>query len=287
MSRSAAAGRRTLPSVAPAADRRFRRADVPVGRRRLTRTVWRGARWAIPVLLMAGAVVWGGVVLAGSDALRVRDVVVVGNRQLTVTDVETLLQGIRGENILRVDLDAYAARVRDSAWVADASLFRVLPARVEVRLRERQPMAIARHAGHLYLVDDTGIIIDEYSARYRAFDLPVVDGLVTDASDGSLLVDPDRVRLTTGFLAAFRDQPALVRRFSQVDVSSARDARVLLDDDPAWLHLGQEDFAGRIRRYLEMRPTLHDRFDEIDYVDLRFDARVYVQGTHGRRTGAR
>jgi hypothetical protein len=58
---------------------------------------------------------------------------------------------------------------------------------------------------------------------------------------------------------------------------------VLFDDDPAWLHLGREAFAERVRRYLELRDALQDRFDGIDYVDLRFDERIYL---HGRETPA-
>jgi hypothetical protein len=34
----------------------------------------------------------------------------------------------------------------------------------------------------------------------------------------------------------------------------------------------------RVRRYLELRQALQDRFDGIDYVDLRFDERIYLRG---------
>jgi cell division septal protein FtsQ len=286
MSPAGGSVRRGLPGVAPSTDRRFRRSDAPVDRRRrLTRTVWRSVRWMFPASLVVGALVWGGVAVAGSAAFRIRDVVVTGNERLTATEIQSLAAGLRGENLLQVDLAHYAAQIRESAWVADVLIFRVLPATVEIRIRERHPIAIARHDQRLYLVDDTGIIIDEYQPAYRAYDLPVIDGLVTSAPGGELLADPERVRLADALLTAFRGRPDLLTRLSQIDVSTGRDARVLFDDDPAWLHLGQEAFGERLGRYLELRPTLRNRFNEIDYVDLRFGERIYVQGRPDRQAG--
>jgi cell division septal protein FtsQ len=62
-----------------------------------------------------------------------------------------------------------------------------------------------------------------------------------------------------------------------VDVSDAHDAVVLLDGDSALLHLGDDKFLERVESYLELSPALRERVTEIDYVDLRFDPRVYVR----------
>jgi hypothetical protein len=62
-----------------------------------------------------------------------------------------------------------------------------------------------------------------------------------------------------------------------VDVADARDAVVMLDRDPARLHLGDQDFVARLESYLELSPALHSRVPQIDYVDLRFDRRVFVR----------
>ena len=57
-----------------------------------------------------------------------------------------------------------------------------------------------------------------------------------------------------------------------------RDASVvLLDGDSALLHLGDDKFLERVQSYLELSPALRERVVDIDYVDLRFDPRVYVR----------
>ena len=90
--------------------------------------------------------------------------------------------------------------------------------------------------------------------------------------------------LASRVLAALQQQPELARLVSQIDVSDARDAVVLLKNDTAVLKVGDEKFAERLQSYLELAPTLRERVDGIDYVDLRFDERVYVRPRADDRT---
>jgi hypothetical protein len=52
---------------------------------------------------------------------------------------------------------------------------------------------------------------------------------------------------------------------------------ILLDDDPAELRVGDSRFLERVESYLSLSDALHQRVPAIDYVDLRFDGRVYVR----------
>ena len=50
-----------------------------------------------------------------------------------------------------------------------------------------------------------------------------------------------------------------------------------VQDDAALLHLGEDKFLERVQSYVDLAPALRQRVPEIDYVDLRFDERVYVR----------
>ena len=84
-------------------------------------------------------------------------------------------------------------------------------------------------------------------------------------------------------IAALTRSKQIGSRLSEVDVTDAHDAVVLLDGDPALLHLGDDKFLERVQSYLELSPALRERVTEIDYVDLRFDPRVYVRPAGDRR----
>jgi cell division septal protein FtsQ len=213
-----------------------------------------------------------------ASALQVQRIVVRGNVRLSAGEVHSLIAGLRGSSIVIADLSAYRERLLDSPWVADVALRRVLPSTVEVFISERDPLALCRIRSQLYLVDRTGTIIDEFGPKYANFDLPIVDGAVNEAS-GEPLVNPTRIALAARVIDDVAADNALAARLSQVDVSNLHDAVVLLDGDPALLHLGTSKFAERLRRYTELAERLRETVPDIDYADLQFDDRIYVKPT--------
>jgi cell division protein FtsQ len=257
-------------------DKRFRRPDVrPAGRRRLASWCWRLARVCVAVAVIAGSGYGLAHVLLSSRMFVIGRVLVHGNTRLSTAEVEALVQGLRGQQILRADLDIYRQHLMESPWVASAAMRRVLPGTIDVRITERTPMAIARIAERLYLVDASGVIVDEFGPEYREFDLPVVDGLVPAGTTTS--VDESRAALTREFLGALQADAALRQRVSQIDVSDSHDVVVLLDGDKTIVHLGDAKFLARLRTYQDLAPALQSRLKDIDYVDMRFDERVYVK----------
>jgi cell division protein FtsQ len=210
-----------------------------------------------------------------SRYLAVSHLVVRGNARLSTGEVQALLDGLSGQNILRVDFADYRQKLMDSPWVSDAMMWRVLPSTVGVQIVERVPMAVARLGQELFLVDERGVIIDEFGPQYQDFDLPLVDGLVRSApAGGKAAANAAAVALTERFLEALRPQPDLRHRVSQIDVSDAHDVVALLNDSPTLLHLGEARFVERINMYLDLAPTLAQQFKEVDSVDLRFDERA-------------
>jgi cell division protein FtsQ len=265
-------------AVAAPADRRFRRAHVKPGRRRAR---WRAIAWpalqfGVLVPLAGYAAYQGGAVMREARVLRIDRVAVRGNQWLSQGEALAVLDGLRGENILWADLDAARERLLASPWVREAALRRSLPSTVEALVVERQPMALARLDGALYLVDERGSVIDAYGPRYVDFDLPIVDGLT--AAPGAPREDQrERADLAAQIIGALQADPDVARRLSQIDVGDLQNAGVILDGDPAVLYIGRERFLARVRSYVQLAGAIRERVPEIDYVDLRFDDRIYVR----------
>jgi cell division septal protein FtsQ len=228
---------------------------------------------------------WRGTALVlGAPALQVARVTVRGNERLSTGEVRAIVDGLKGLNILTVELADWRRRLMASPWVEEATFRRMLPSRVDVAIRERRPLGIGRVAGTLYLVDAHGVVIDEYGPKYGDFDLPIIDGLSGKPTAEGSAVDEGRTLLAARVITALQARPDLARRVSQIDVTDAHDAVVILEGDPAMLRLGEQEFADRIQGYLDLAPALRERVSDIDYVDLRFDDRLYVRPVNGRRS---
>ena len=139
------------------------------------------------------------------------------------------------------------------------------------------PLGIGRINGALYLVDDRGAVIDEYGPGYADLDLPIIDGL--SSAPGEETSDAYRAMLARRLLDSLRARN-MAARISQIDVSDAHNAVVLLEGDPTLIRLGHERFVERLQSYFDLAPALRERVPAMDYVDLRFDERVYVRPAH-------
>jgi len=270
-----------MRTVAAPSDKRFRRAHVSPARKR----GWKPSRGTL--IRVAVAVVLGVFVVYQSvafvfttGALKVARIMVDGNQRMSRGEVLSRLEGLEGTHMLTVDLESWRGKLRGAPWVADATLRRVFPRTIMVMIAEREPMGIGRLNDRLMLVDPEGTIIDEFGPNYATLDLPIIDGL---ASGGPSLVDGERAMLASRVIAGLQQQPELARLVSQIDVSDLRDAALLLKNDTAVLKVGHEKFAERLQSYLELAPALRERVDGIDYVDLRFDERVYVRPRGDRK----
>jgi cell division protein FtsQ len=265
--------------VAAPADRRFRRSQVKPSRRKRGWSAqgWLVARASIVAAIAIYAIYRGAALVLTAEALTITRLTVSGNVRLSKGEVVALMDGVRGKSMVTVDLEGSRQKLLTSPWVADAAMRRVLPGTIAIAISERQPMGIARLGSGLYLIDQRGTIIDEFGPNYAEFDLPIIDGLASAPRDGTPLVDENRAALAARLLASLQTRPDLAKRVSQVDVSDVRDGVVILEGDPALVRLGDDQFVDRLQSYLDLAPALRERVADIDYVDLRFDERIYVK----------
>jgi cell division protein FtsQ len=264
-----------MPVSVPS-DKRFRRAHVSPARSGSWRE--RAPRLARAIVALA-VVVYGVYYVAGlalsAEALTVTRITVSGNSRISRGEVIALLEGIQGANMLTVNIEAWRQKLLRSPWVAEAAIRRVFPGTLSVVVSERHPLGIGRVQGHLYLIDSQGFIIDEFGPNYAELDLPIIDGLA--AKGASMVIDEERAALAGRLLADLEGRPQLAKRVSQIDVSDPHDAVVVLARDTVLVRLGEDRFVERLQSYLDLVPALRERITDIDYVDLRFDERVYVR----------
>ena len=268
-----------MSPIAAPSDRRFRRAHVKPGRKRRERRriVRPLVRYGLTGLALIYGAYRGSSVVAHARVLQIDRIVVRGNERLSNGEVLAVLSGLRGESLVWTDLNVWRRRLLASPWVRDAALRRSLPSTVEVAILERRPIGVGRLNGDMFLVDERGVVIDQYGPQYADLDLPIIDGLSAPPGDGGGMTDEARAELAARLIAALKAKPDIARRLSQVDVADLHNASVILEGDPAVLHLGDDQFLQRLQSYLDLAPTLRERVADIDYVDLRFDDRIYVR----------
>lgn len=100
---------------------------------------------------------------------------VVGHRETSEIDVLEKLELSGWTSLIGFDADAALNRVRQLPWVADASVRKVYPETLEIKIDEREPFAVWQQGSDLSIIGAHGNIIVPYDGgKFRL--LPLVVG---------------------------------------------------------------------------------------------------------------
>lgn len=108
---------------------------------------------------------------------------VIGHRETSEIDVLERLELSGWTSLVGFDVDAARDRVASLPWVQSASVRKIYPEMLEVRIQEREPFAIWQHGGELSIVGRMGNVIVPFSGgRHAALPLVVGDGAAERAA---------------------------------------------------------------------------------------------------------
>lgn len=128
----------------------------------------------------------------------VDEITVTGNREVSEIDVLDRLELTGWTSLIGFDASAARERITKLPWVENASVRKIYPDTIEVKLNERKPFAIWQHDGQLSVIEQTGNIIASYGNPTRS-PLPLLLGLGA----------PD---VGAAFVAKMQDHPDIATR---------------------------------------------------------------------------
>ena len=282
------ARRRSVPRATAGADVR----EYAAGRRGLmprSRAGWIGLTVAAALLL--GMMAAAGVLLrryllqdvhfslGGSQEVRSLVTARGDAAQVTRAEILSVFGQDIGRNIFFVPLSERRRELEAIPWVRQATVMRVLPDRLYVKIAERTPIAFARVGDTVELVDADGVLLPMTPSRMalHSYSFPVVTGLNVHPA---MATAEERMALYQRFLADLdRVQPHASAQVSEIDLSDPDDLRATLSDGGAdmLVHFGAEDFAARYAMYRAHIAEWHARYPNLTGMDLRFAGNVPLQ----------
>lgn len=166
------------------------------------------------------------------------------------------------------------------SWVREASIARLWPNRLQVRVTERKPAAFAMlpdgpQSFRTMLIDSDGVFLDP-PARAK-FDLPALFGV---RAEQTLATRRDRVRLMQQLMDETR---SFSKQISEIDVSDPENVKVIqtVDGRAVRLLLGREHFLPKLKNFLNHYADIRKRLPQASVFDLRLDDRITALETPG------
>jgi cell division protein FtsQ len=189
---------------------------------------------------------------------------VVGHRETSEIDILERLDLTGWTSLIGFEVDGARERVASLPWVEVASVRKVYPETLEIRITEREPFAIWQHDGQLSIIGRKGNVIVPYAGGRHA-SLPLVVG--SGAGERA-----------AGFIDEMAKFPDLASRVKGYVLVGERRWDLRLDNGMT-IKLPEANVEGAVAELirLDRESGLFNR--QVSSVDLRFADRVVLRLT--------
>jgi cell division protein FtsQ len=206
---------------------------------------------------------------AGAPGVRVE-----GNRYASRDRILLAFAGDMNRSVFAVPLAERRRRLLAIDWIADATVLRVWPNQLIVKVRERHPVAFVKLpvgvSGQFryLLIDPEGVLLGVPRER---FDFPVLTGITEDQKDA------ERKARVASMQELLRELgPQVTAMISEINATSPQDMRVSakINGLPVELWLGDRNYLARFQNFASHFDEIARRSDGNSVFDLRIDDRI-------------
>jgi cell division protein FtsQ len=220
----------------------------------------RNVQW---LFLGAGALVIGFLLFVGyqkviaSSIFEVKRIDIAGGNRTDNKKVEETARMFSARTgVWNTDLTAVQKGIEQIPWVKTATVSRVLPDGLRIRLMEREPKAIVRlDSGAKVWVDDDARVLGEVNSNENT--LFVMTGWNEARDSEATKKNQERLRLYLQLSDEFR-KAEIAARITAIDLSVLQDVEILVDQNGTIIpvRLGNRDFAERLKLALALLEPL-------------------------------
>jgi cell division protein FtsQ len=184
------------------------------------------------------------------------------------SQVERVFAADFGHSIFTIPLAERRRRLLAIDWVEDASVSRIWPDRLVVRLRERKPVAFVVFRSGVLLIDSHGVLLEP--PAQAQFSFPVLSGVRQDQTE------EQRAEYVRALLRVEEDMGYLARDVSEVNAADPENICIvaLVENRAVELMMGEGNFARRYQNFLNNYAEIRRRSPGVTTFDLRLDDRI-------------
>lgn len=212
------------------------------------------------------------------DKLNVKKTQIICQHDFVVRDIQPLLDASRLGNLMLLDISGLRDRIEGHRWIKEARLRKVFPSSLRIEIKEREPAAVLKIGQGFLLIDEEGVVLEHLTAR-EGTNLP----LLTDSCQ-FLTLYQEKLALAWACLKSLT--PEEKAEVEALDISRSDSVSLYLKGQPTQIILGNENFSQKLKFYHSYRDKLETQNGILEYVDLRFEDRIYLKPMDNREVAA-
>lgn len=225
-------------------------------------------------LVCVMAVGWWGYIKIGpkvSSWTTLQQVTVLGLDRVRREEVVGLLNLPGDVSLLSLRTEPLISRLEGHPWISSASVDRVFPDTLAIRITERQPVAILQSSDGVHLLDDEGYLLSAIPAHPLP-SFPVVQGLSPSAFQENVDDVRDQAR------QAIQVAKVITQDMDGVPTIRVTPRATFVADLPkARFQIGSA-FDDQWKRFRALYPSIQDRMQATSKeIDLRYPGKIILR----------
>lgn len=214
----------------------------------------------------------GGYYALSLPIWRIQEVVVNGANMLSAEEIKDLSGVPISENLFLTSFARVRNNLRKITAIKEFHIYRIPPATVLIRIRERRPIAVVILKDKSAIVDEEGFILNRNPNLTlnvpNMTELPVVSGAVTSETAGEEKIDSQVSHLIAEIIVELSN--LLGPRHIQLEIGGFEKINLLLDD-LLRVKIGRDENINRkMEVFKALLPVTAGKWTQVEYVDVRY-----------------
>jgi cell division protein FtsQ len=243
--------------------------------------VIRGIEIIFVTILLAATALYGAIRGGHADAImdsihdiadaiaqrvgfRSAEVSIEGASRLSRADILRIAGITESSTLFLIDADATRTRLLRNAWIAEATVAKLYPDRIEIAVVEKKPFAVWQSRGNFFVIAKDGAVIDQLTReRVRDSGMPIVVGEGAERRAQDFIAVLDRFPVVRGETVA---AVLIAERRWNLRLKNGTDVR-----------LPEEDADVALMRLVALDRDKHILSRDVSMIDMRLPDRVVVR----------
>ncbi|HWR01898.1 MAG TPA: FtsQ-type POTRA domain-containing protein [Chlorobaculum sp.] len=232
---------------------------------------------AMVMLLLGGIAALSWYAEHWKKRVTINRVVVSGTTLISATEIEKRLQSFKGRNLEDVRLEEVRRALGPQPYIKEMLTNRELNGILRVRIKERQPAAVAVNGQSRQIIDTEGVLLPDDGISGRFHRIPPVYGV---SVNGSGRLRADEQRLLVQILEAFAESPNAALMLSEIHLSPNNQSWFSVAGSPIRFIIGNDgNFKEKLKKFeiFWQKVVAKKGIDCYESADFRFQDRVFAR----------